>query len=102
MRVLKPRRVLAPHEFMATPDGSGPAQTRRSTWRRDYRLSLVLLGSGIVLVVALLLYEIWMAWTGNGPTSFEAGVAFEAPGAAGVGLILFAGTVAYYHRAGLR
>jgi hypothetical protein len=78
----------------------GPAPL--SVWRRDYRLSIVLLAAGVVLVATVAPYSWWANSTGNYPTSFWLGLAVYVLGAAGGMLVLLAGTVAYYHRAGLR
>jgi len=73
-----------------------------STWRRDYRLSLVLLVAGIALLVAIYAFSFSANSTGNSPTSFGAGLAIYLIGTAGGMLILLAGTVAYFHWRGLR
>ncbi len=73
-----------------------------SAWRRDYRLSLVLLVAGIVMVAAYFAFGGWTNSIGNSTTTFGAGLAIYLIGAAGGMLILLAGTVAYYHWKGLR
>jgi hypothetical protein len=81
---------------VATPD-----PVMFSAWR-EYRLSLVLLATGIVLVVAIGVFTLWANSTGHYPTSFWTGLALEVTPTAGGMLILLAGTVAYYHRSFLR
>lgn len=71
-------------------------------WRRDYRLSIVLVGLGAVMLVAVALVSLWANWTGNYPTSFWSGLAMDLIETAGAMLVLLGGTVAYYHRSGLR
>ncbi len=73
-----------------------------STWRLDYRLSLVLVVAGIVTVVAISAFSFWANSTGNYPASFGAGLAINLIGTAGGMLILLGGTVAYFHWRGLR
>ncbi len=73
-----------------------------TAWRRDYRLSLALVVAGIVLVVAISAFNFWASSTGNLPTSWWGGDALDLIGTAGGMLILLGGTVAYYHRRGLR
>jgi hypothetical protein len=72
------------------------------TWRRDYRLSLALLLAGVFMLVALSAFSYWADLTGSYPTSFGAGLAIYLIGTAGGMLILLAGTVAWYHRSGLK
>lgn len=74
--------------------------TRLSSWVRDYHLSLALLVAGLAIVVAMTGFGFWATATGN--YSFWPGLAVTVIGTTGVGLILFAGTVAYYHGWGLR
>jgi len=87
---------------MAAPSSPTSDLTILSAWKRDYRLSLALVLAGIVLVVAIAAYDFWASSTGNSPTSFGAGLALDLLGTAGFFLIVFGGTVAYYHRLGLR
>jgi hypothetical protein len=71
-----------------------------STWRRDYRLSLALLVTGVVMVVAISVLSLWNPTTTS--SSLWTGLAMQVTFTAGGMLILLAGTVAYYHRRGLR
>lgn len=87
---------------MTAPCPAGPDRVLLSAWRRDYRLSLLLLVAGVVLLVALAAYDFWANSTGNYPATFGAGLAVDLLGTAGFFLIVFGGTVAYYHRLGLR
>ena len=89
-------------KLMVSQHAAASDQTILSTWKRDYRLSLALLVAGIVMVVAYFAFGGWANSTGNYPTTFGAGLAIYLIGAAGGMLILLAGTVAYYHRRGLR
>jgi hypothetical protein len=90
------------YEFMAATTAAAPDQTLFSAWRRDYRLSLALLIAGVVLVVAYFAFGVWGNSTGYYPATFGADLAINLSGSAGGALILLAGTVAYYHRKGLR
>ena len=45
-----------------------------SAWRRDYRLSLVLLVAGIVMVAAYFAFGGWTNSIGNSTTTFGAGL----------------------------
>ncbi|MGD0589125.1 MAG: hypothetical protein ABSA63_10120 [Thermoplasmata archaeon] len=87
---------------MAAQNAATSEQIMLSTWRRDYRLSLVLLVAGIVLVAATSAFSFWANSTGNYPTSFGTGLAIYVTETGGGMLILLAGTVAYYHWKGLR
>lgn len=55
---------------------------------RDYRLSLVLLVTGIIMVGAYYSFAYWANATGNYPTSIAPGVAISAIGSIGFVLIL--------------
>lgn len=77
-------------------------QTSLSVWRREYRASLALVSAGIVLIVAISAFSLWANSTGNYPTSVWSVLAIDATETAGAALIFFGGTVAYYHRLGLR
>jgi hypothetical protein len=83
-----------------SPPTSGPVIL--ASWKRDYRQSLALVVAGFVLVVAIVAFDLWANSTGNYPTSLGAGLAVNLLGTAGFFLIFFGGTVAYYHRLGLR
>lgn len=74
--------------------------TRLTAWVRDYHLSVVLLVAGIVLAVGVTAAGVRANSTGN--YTFWPGLAITVIGSAGFGLILVAGTVAYYHGWGLR
>ncbi len=87
---------------MAAQNAATSVPTILSRWRRDYRLSLVLLAAGIVMAVAYLAVVSWTYSTGTYPTSLVVVLAIRVIGTAGGMLILLAGTVAYYHRRGLR
>ncbi|MFZ0830176.1 MAG: hypothetical protein WCB18_09525 [Thermoplasmata archaeon] len=87
---------------MASQKAAASDQTTLSRWRREYRLSLVLVTAGIVMAVVYVAVVSWANSTGNYPTSFGAVLAIQVTGTAGAMLILLAGTVAYYHRRGLQ
>lgn len=73
-----------------------------TAWRRDYRLSLALVVAGVVLVMAISVFNFLANSTGNYPTAFWGGLTIDLVGTAGGMLILLGGTVAYYHWKGLR
>jgi hypothetical protein len=77
-------------------------QPIRSRWMREYRLSLTLLVAGVLVLVVISVFLVWANSTGNYPTSFWSGLAVSVTETVGGALTLFAGTVAYYHRRGLR
>jgi hypothetical protein len=87
---------------MVAQSAAAPEPTLLSRWMRDYRLSLALLIAGIVIVVAVSVFSVWANSTGNYPPSFWTGFAMNVTGTGGGMLVLLAGTVAYYHRKGLR
>jgi uncharacterized membrane protein YidH (DUF202 family) len=89
-------------QSMAAQNAAASEQTLLARWRRDYRLSLVLIVAGIVMAVTYLVFGVETDWTGNYPTSLGVGLAIYLIGTAGGMLILLGGTVAYYHRKGLR
>jgi hypothetical protein len=66
--------------------------------RRSFALPYIDIGG----VAAIAAFDLWAISTGNYPTSFGAGLAIDLLGTAGFFLIVFAGTVAYFHRLGLR
>ena len=74
----------------------------RASAVREYRLSLILLSLGIVLVGAVVFFDLGSHGTGSFASAFWAGLALEVVGTAGAMLILLAGTVAYYHRSFVR
>ncbi|MGA8709990.1 MAG: hypothetical protein WB786_02020 [Thermoplasmata archaeon] len=87
---------------MAAENAVTSEQSMLTVWRRDYRLSLALLVAGLAMVVAYFAFGGWLNSIGNSSTTFGAGLAIYLIGAAGGMLILLGGTVADYHRKGLR
>ena len=87
---------------MGTPSPPTPDPPALAVWRHDYRLSLALVVTGIVLVVASVALSLWANSSGNVSMSFGSGLAVEIFATAGGMLVLLGGTVAYYHRQGLR
>ena len=79
------------------PEGVTP-----TAWERVYRISLVLVVVGAVLLAVSSAIGFWAGSTGSYPASSWTGLALYTFATAGGMLILLAGTVAYYHRAGLK
>jgi hypothetical protein len=86
---------------MAAPDVAAPDRVTR-TALREFRLSLVLLAGGVVLVNVVVLFDSWVASSAVYPPTLWPGVFLYIAGAAGGILILLAGTVAYNHWTFLR
>ena len=87
---------------MAAQNAVTSEQAMVTTWMRDYRLSVALFLAGVVMAVGILCFTIWANSSGNYPTSFGGSLAIQLIGTAGGILVLFAGTVAYYHWRGRR
>ena len=86
---------------MTGPDPT-PSDPGTATVWREYRISLVLLGVGVVLFVTTFGYSAWASSTGNYPASFWPGLILSVAPTAGGMLVLLAGTIAYFHRSYLR
>jgi len=87
---------------MSAPTAATSEQILLTRWRRDYRLSLVLFATGVVLVVAAATFNFWANSAWNYSPPLWVGVTLYATGTAGGMLLLLAGTVAYFHWKGLQ
>lgn len=88
---------------MAAQNATATAETGiLSRWRRDYRLSLALLVTGIVVVAGVSVFSIWANSTGNYPTSAGGGFATYLLGTAGGILTIVGGIFAFHNWSLLR
>ncbi len=87
---------------MSVPGGTTSDSAFFARWRRDYRISLLIVLVGIVLGVALAAFSLWAQSTGHAPTTLGSALIFRALVTASGMLVLLGGTVAYYHWHGIR
>jgi hypothetical protein len=91
--LLEPWKPVTP---MAASSAPVSDQALISAWKRDYRLSRAILVAGVVILVAVCAFGFWATATGNYPTSFGPGLAFNLLGTAGFSLF-FVGAIFAFH-----
>lgn len=87
---------------MVAPATAGPSPNTLGRWQRDYRLSLVIVVAGVVLVVAVTAFSLWANPSGGPLPSFWTGLAVRVLETAGGMLALVGGIFALHNRSLLR